>query len=196
MLRFLVFCQAWRVILLEYKYKPDDYEAKLVLIYSLSNLKKNPSYAILSQVVSSGVDIQYFEMQEYLHALIDMKSVEEIQEGDEFVYSLTPLGEESCEFFSNRIPASVREKIENAAASVNNDRTDQNRVYADYIPINENEYKIECGIMENNLKLLDFEMYAGSKEKAKKMCACFKEHTDEFYVHVIKFFDDNSNKDE
>lgn len=176
---------------MEYKYKPDDYEAKLAVLYSMSNLNKNPNYTILSQVVFAGVDISYFELQEYLHALIEMKSVEEIKEGDEYVYRLTSIGEETSEFFSNRIPASVRDKIENAAKSINGDRSGENKVYADYIPINENEYKIECGIMENNLKLLDFEMYAGTKEKAKTMCTYFKEHTDEFYVHIVKFFDED-----
>lgn len=180
---------------MEFKYKPDDYEAKLAVLYSMANLDKNPTYAVLSQVVFAGVDIAYFELQEYLHALIDMKSVEEIKEGDEYVYSLTPIGQETSEFFSNRIPASVREKIENAANMVNTDRSAQNRVYADYIPINENEYKIECGIMENNLKLLDLELYAGTKEKAKEMCTYFKEHTDEFYVHLVKFFDKRENRD-
>jgi len=176
-------------------YKPDDYETKLVIIYTLKRLKKRANYQAISQVVSSSVDVQYFEMQEYLQALIEMGSVEEKAEEEETFYSLTQLGEESCEFFSNRIPPSVRDKIETAAYLINNDTSDINRIYADYLPINENEYRIECGIMENKLKLVDFQMYAGPKEHAKEMCAFFKEHPDEFYMHIVRFFENTEDSD-
>ena len=172
-------------------YKPDDYETKLVILYALKNLKQSPNYPTLSQVVSQSVDVQYFELQEYLHSLIDIKSVEEFKIGDEFVYTLTRMGEETCEYFSSRIPASVRDKIAAAASEVNNDTSDINKVYADYIPINEAEYKVVCGIMENNVKLLDFEMYAGGKDRAKKICRYFKEHTNEFYMNIVKNIEEN-----
>ncbi len=172
-------------------YKPDDYETKLVIIYSLKKLKKQCTYQSISQVVSSAVDVQYFEMQEYLQALMEMGSVSEKTEDEQTFYKLTDLGEESFEFFSNRIPPSVREKLDEAARLINNDTSDINRVYADYLPINENEYRIECGIMENKLKLIDFQMYAGPKDRAKEMCAFFKEQPDEFYMHIVKFFESN-----
>ncbi len=174
-------------------YKLDDYETKLVILYSLHNLKMSPNYATLSQVVSSSADVQYFELQEYLEALLEMGSVKESVVSGENIYSITTLGEETCEYFSKRIPASVREKVENAAKLVNNDKSDQNKIYADYIPINENEYKVVCGIKEENVKLLDFEMYAGSKERAKKICAYFKDHTNEFYMNIVSHLEENMN---
>ncbi|MBR5505938.1 MAG: DUF4364 family protein, partial [Clostridia bacterium] len=70
-------------------YKPDDYETKLIILFALKNLKQSPNYPTLSQVVSQSVDVQYFELQEYLHSLVDIKSVEEFKIGDEFVYTLT-----------------------------------------------------------------------------------------------------------
>lgn len=182
--------------MLYHLYKLDDYETKLTVLYALNNLKKSPSYTILSQVVSSSVDVQYFELQEYLQALVEMGSVEEIEVGGIPLYEITTLGVETCEYFSNRIPASVREKIVDAARLVNNDKSDQNKVYADYIPINENEYKVVCGIKEDNVKLLDFQMYAGSKERAKKICAYFKDHTNEFYTNIVAHLEENMNKTE
>lgn len=182
---------------MEFMYKPDDYEAKLIVFYAIKNLNKSPSYAILSQVISSGVAINYFELQEYLQAVIDIGSVEESEVGGERVYSLTTSGIEACEYFSQRIPPSVRDKIANAASEVNNDKSAFNKVYADYIPINEEEYKVVCGIMENNVKLLDFEMYAGPKSRAKKICEYFKNHTQDFYMNIVADIENHiSNKQE
>lgn len=175
----------------QFLYKPDDYEAKLIILFALENLKKSPNYQILSQVVSQSVDVQYFELEQYLKAVMEIGSVEEYTIDNDIVYSLTKLGEETCEYFSSRIPPSVREKIINAAREVNNDTSDLNKVYADYIPINEIEYKVVCGIMENGIKMLDFEMYAGEKERAKKICSYFKANTREFYMNIVDNIEKN-----
>lgn len=174
---------------MEHLYKPSDYEAKLIIFYALKNLNKSPSYTVLSEVVSSAADIQYFELQGYLQELVTMNSIEENKIGDETVYMLTSLGEDYYDFYKNEILPSVQTKVLEAASRINNDKSDSNKMYADYIPINENEYKVVCGIVENNVKLIDFEMYAGSKEKAKKICQYFKEHTNEFYMNIVSFIE-------
>lgn len=179
---------------MNYKYRPDEYETKLIILYSIYKLKQSPSYYLLSQVVTGSADINYFEIQKYIDELSELKSIEEYVIDGETVYSLTDSGEEMCEYFASRIPASVRVKIETKAYEINNDKSNENRVYSNYIPINENEYKVSCGILENNVKLLDFEMYAGSKERAKKICEYFKEHTKDFYTDIIASIEKNINK--
>ncbi len=175
---------------MEHLYKPNDYEAKIIIFYALKNLNKSPTYTILSEVVSSGADIQYFELQSYLQELVSMNSIEENKIGDETVYMLTSLGEDYYDFYKDEIMPSVQEKILEAAKRINNDKSEANKVYADYIPINENEYKVVCGIIENNVKLLDFEMYAGAKDKSKKICRYFKEHTNDFYMNIVSYLED------
>ena len=177
------------------RYKPDDYETKLIILYSIKQLNKSPSYHLLSQVITSAADINYFEIEGYISDLTQLGSIEEYIVEGESVFSLTGAGMEMCEYFETRIPASVREKIEMSAAQINNDKSDRNKIIANYIPISEYEYKVHCGIMEDNIKLLDFEMYAGSKEKAKEICAYFKEHTKEFYVAIIEHLEKNTKKD-
>lgn len=180
----------------ELKYKPDDYETKLIILCALHDLKKSPTYQILNQVVYAGADISYFEMQPYLDDLIEMGSVEEFSIDKSKVYTATETGEEAYEFFSQRIPASVREKIKNAAEDVNGDKSDENKIYADYIPINaEEEYKVVCGVLENNIKIVHFEMYVGPKERAKNICKYFKTHTSEFYADLVSMLEkDAENK--
>ncbi len=180
---------------MNYKYKPDDYETKLIILYSIYKLKQSPSYYLLSQVVTGSADINYFEIQKFIDELTELGSIKEYIIDGETVYTLMDSGEEMCEYFASRIPASVRVKIETKAYEINNDKSNENKVYGDYIPINEKEYKIKCGILENNLKLLDFEMYAGSKERAKKMCEYFKEHTRDFYNDIVASIEKNINKD-
>lgn len=180
---------------MNYRYKPDDYETKLIILYSIKNLKKSPTYQVLGQVVTGCADINYFEIQRFIEELVNLKTIEEYSPEGDTVYSLTRSGEEMCEFFASRIPGSIRQKIEDAAYEINNDKSNENKVYANYIPINEQEYKVNCGIMENNLKLLDFEMYAGTKERAKKICEYFKENTGSFYSEIVALIEKNIKED-
>lgn len=180
---------------MNYRYKPDDYEIKLIILYSIQNLSKSPSYQLLSQVVTGAADINYFEIQGYIDELVQLKSIEEYIVEGETVYNLTASGEEMCEFFASKLPASIREKIEDSADKINCDESDRNKVYADYIPINEFEYKVNCGILEDNIRLLDFEMYAGPKERAKEICRYFKENTKDFYLAIIDHIEKNIKKD-
>jgi len=172
-------------------YRPDDYEIKLMVMYAIKMLKRSPSYNVLGQILTSSADVSYFEIQQYLQELLDMGSIEDCKINESTVYMLTKSGEDACEFFSQRIPANVRNKIETAANHVNNDKSEENKIYADYIPINIGEYRVRCGILENNIRLIDFEMYAGSKERAKKICEYFKEHTQEFYFNILKSIEEN-----
>ena len=172
-------------------YKPDDYEIKLMVLYAIKKLKKSPSYDVLCRIISSSANINYFEIQPYIRELLELDNIDERKIEEKTVYMLTKTGEDTCEFFYERIPASVRQKIDSTAYSLNNDKSDENKVYADYIQINMSEYKVRCGILENNIRLIDFEMYAGSKERAKKICEYFKEHTQDFYYNILNSIESN-----
>ncbi len=180
---------------MDFRYRPDDYEAKLIILYTISRLKKSPSYQTLGAIITPAADINYFDMDGYIKELGRLNFLAEYEVDGELVFSLVKAGEEMCEYFSSRIPASIREKIDSASYKINNDRSQENKTYADYIPINELEYKVICGILENNMKVLDFEMYAGSKERAKKICEYFKMNTTEFYQGLITMIDENMKKD-
>ena len=106
-----------------FRYKPDDYETKLIILYAIQNLKSSPTYNVLSQVVTGAADINYFEIQVYIDELVGLKSIEEYIVDTETVYTLTPSGEEMCEYFSRSIPASIRQKIEDSAYAINGDTT-------------------------------------------------------------------------
>ncbi len=181
---------------MNHTYRPDDYEIKLMVMYAIKTLRKSPSYTVLGQILTSSADVTYFEIQQFVYELIEQGNIEECNIDETTVYTLTKSGEDACEFFSQRIPANVRRKIEDGAYQVNNDKSDENKIYADYIPINLSEYKVRFGIIENNIRLIDFEMYAGSKERAKKMCEYFKEHTHEFYFNMLKSIEENMEKEQ
>lgn len=169
---------------MEFAYKPTDYEIKLIILYAVKALKLDANYTILDYVISSAANVNYFELEQYIKNLLDSGNLKERIDGNENIFSITDSGEETLSFFSNKIPGSIMERLDNMISGVNREEARGNKVYADYYPINENEYAVKISIEEGKTVLMNMEFYAGSKERAKDICIYLKSNTEDFYKKV------------
>ena len=169
---------------MEYTYKPTDYEIKLIILYAVKSLKIGASYTILDYVISSAANVNYFELEEYIKSLIENGTLTESVTDGENIFSITDSGEETLGFFLNKIPGSIKERLDNKISAINHKEALGNKIYTDYYPVNENEYIVKFTLEEGKTVLMNMEIYAGSKERAKDMCVYLKANTDDFYKKV------------
>jgi len=169
---------------LEFAYKPTDYEIKLIILYAVKALKLDANYTILDYVISSAANVNYFELEQYIKNLLDSGNLKERTEGNENIFSITDSGEETINFFSNKIPGSIMERLDEKISDVNRKELSGNKIFADYYPINENEYAVKISIEEGKTVLMNMEFYAGPKERAKDICLYLKANTGDFYKKV------------
>ena len=166
-------------------YKPNEYEMKLIILYVIKNLKTSATYTILDYVVSSCVDLNYFDLEQYIGNLIETENITELTIENEKVYSLTDSGEETIEFFETGIPFSIRERLNTVVALTNKRENAATEITADYLPINETEYCVKLNIKENNVTMLGLEVYIGDKQRAKDICEYIKKDTTKVYSDII-----------
>lgn len=169
---------------LEYAYKPTDYEIKLIILYAVKSLRVGASYTILDYVISSSANVNYFELEQYIKSLIENGNLAEIAADGENIFSITDSGEETLGFFSNKIPGSIMERLDEKISAINREEASGNKIYADYYPVNENEYTVKISLEEGGTVLMSMELYAGSKERAREMCVYLKANTEDFYKKV------------
>ena len=149
-------------------YKPDEYEMKLIILYVIQNLKISATYTILDYIISSTVDLNYFDLQNHIDNLIETDNIAELEIDDEKVYSITVPGEETIGFFRDRIPFSIREKLDaHIKEYINEKENSASEITSDYYPVNEDEYAVNLTIKENGVTMLNLEIYIGDKETAK-----------------------------
>ena len=175
---------------MEYVYKPTDYEIKLIILYTVKSLKIGASYTILDYVISSSANVNYFELEQYIKNLISKGNLEEVATETENIFSITTSGEEMLGFFSNKIPGSIMERLDAKITEINREEAAGNRIYADYYPVNENEYIVKFSLEEGKTLLMSMEIYAGSMDRAKKMCSYLKSNTGDFYKNVVRIIDE------
>ena len=88
----------------------------LIILYVISKLRTSATYTILDYIISPAADTNYFALQNYLEALIESENLSELTVDGEKIYSLTVSGEETIGFFADRIPPSVRDKLDELVA--------------------------------------------------------------------------------
>ncbi len=179
---------------MEYTYKPTEYEIKLIILYTAHHLKVALSYTMLDYVISSCANVNYFDIGIYIEELISTENLSEYEADGERYFSLTDTGEETLGFFESNIPGSIKLALKDKILEVNKKAGLGNRLYADYIPINQNEYTVKLSLEEGGTVMLGLEMHAGPKERAKEICNYLKNNTDEFYKFIIEFLEEKISK--
>lgn len=174
---------------MNYTYKPTDYEIKLIILYAVKSLRVEATYTVLDYVISSSANVNYFELERYIADLLENGNLSEMSSDSENIFSITPSGEETLEFFSHKIPGSILSRLSEKIESINHKEAIGNKVTADYFPINENEFSVKFTIEERGVAMLNLEMYVGSKERAKKVCGYLKNNTGDFYSEIAAIID-------
>jgi len=179
---------------MEYTYKPTEYEIKLIVLYTVKNLKVPSTYTLLDYVISSCANVNYFEMGQYVTELMDTDNLTDYEADGERYFSITDTGEETLGFFESKIPGSIKLSLKDKIFEINKKSRLGNKLYADYFPINENEYTVKFSLEEGGVVMLSLELYAGSKERAIEMCRYLKNDTLDFYKSVIELVEQGITK--
>lgn len=177
---------------MEFMYKPDQSEIKLMLLYAINSLNTEATYTLLDFVVKDSAHINYFELQKYVEMLVDTGDLKEIKTSENaIIYSLTNTGEETLKFFSDKIPFSIREALDKKIFEINKNQKSANEIRADFFAISKDEYAVKFLVKEKGVTLLNMEVYAGSRERAKKLASTINENPDSFFTGLNKYI----NKD-
>lgn len=179
---------------MEYAYKPNEYEIKLIILYTIKSLKKNADYTLLDYVISSAANINYFELEPYIAELIAKDNLMEYNADGKTYFAIKENGEETLEFFTHKIPGSIRIALEETINTINRNEKNANKFMVDYVPVNENEYNVKFLMEEGGIPLVDLNLYAGSRERAVEICSYLKNNASEFYKTLTALIDKGTSQ--
>lgn len=175
---------------MEIKYRPDDFEIKIMLLYIVNNLKTNATYTLLDYIVKDTTELNYFELQKYLNNLVESNDLKELKTNDGIIYSLTNSGSETVGFFADKLPFTIREALTQKVRLVNKKQNAGNEISADFYPVSSNEFALKFTVKESSVPLLKLDFYVGSKERAKKAAAYFNENAAQMYSEIANFLNE------
>ena len=167
-------------------------EMKFAAVYAIKQYKAPIAVSRIYEIFTWDKEImEYFDLSGVLAELMEDKYIYEKYYRESLC--LTERGEEAYTFFKNRIPYSIRERIDSAIGRIKYDEiADPNAVKAEVVLAAEEQYMAKCSINENKVPILELSLNMGKRSQAKKVAEYFKKNADRIYEEILKLCVENN----
>ena len=160
-------------------------ENKVLILYILDNVNKPITNDALYSIVTSAVDLNYFYFQQFLLDLIAAKFVLCYTKETQDVYKLTETGKNTLDLTLDILPGIIKLKVDTNLKSNIEMFENAQSVISEYIPKSENEYEVQCKIVEDNEVTFEIKTYAYSREQAQNIVNNWKQNANILYPKLI-----------
>lgn len=160
-------------------------DVKLIALFIIDNFKMPVPNAFVVDTLMLEPFVNYFDLQEDLAELEEEELVTFFVEDSTRFYSITDKGAQALEFFSQRIPKTVRERLLRAIKIKVKDLKNALSIKAEYKKLNDIEYGITLGISEGNFDMFSVSVSVSDELMAKKICAAFKTDPQTMYSEFL-----------
>lgn len=163
-------------------------EMKFAALYAIRQYKAPMQESRLYEIFTWDKEImEYFDLSGVLAELLEDEYIVRKFYRNEEALALTEKGESTHLFFQNRVPYSIRERIDSAIGRIKYDElADPNAIRAEVVLAAEEQYMAKCSINENKVPVLELSLNMGKKSNAQKVASYFKAHADEIYQEILK----------
>lgn len=163
----------------------DKIDVKLIALFIIDNFKMPVPNSFVVDTLMLEPFVNYFDLQQQMAELEEEELVTYYNEDADKFYSLTQKGTQALEFFSLRIPKTVRERLLRAIKIKVKDLKNALSIKAEYKKINDIEYGVTLGISEGNFDMFSVTISVSDELMAKKMCASFKNNPQALYSEFL-----------
>ncbi|MBE7033898.1 MAG: DUF4364 family protein [Ruminococcaceae bacterium] len=166
-------------------------DVKLITLFIIDGFKMPVPNSYIVDVLALEPFINYFDLQQQIGELEEDEFVAYYVEDNARFYTLAEKGKQALEFFSQRIPKTVRERLLRIIKIKIKDLRNALSIKAEYKKVNDIEYSISLGISEGNYDMFNVSISVSDELMAKKMCAAFKNDPQTLYSEFLSILTKN-----
>lgn len=170
----------------EEKKKEKLAENKLIIMYLLNKADCTLTNLQMLRLLYDFEDFNYYYFQHLLSDLVSQEYVANYQQGEEWLYEITPRGKEILELTENILPGIVKHKLNVITKDLLQSVKNEVAVTAEYIPVSANEHITRCKITESHKVLFELNIHCVSNEQARKIAENWKKSANEYYPEIIR----------
>ncbi|MCR5404718.1 MAG: DUF4364 family protein [Butyrivibrio sp.] len=126
----------------------------------------------------------FMTLQEAFSELSSSGLINETTVANRTYLEITAEGEQSLEFFGNRINPAIREQVDDYLRENSIRLRDESSVLGDYRKVGENEYVVRLWAKEKYEDLIDIRIPVPTEQMAQKMLEEWKEKNQEIYKYL------------
>lgn len=160
-------------------------ENKVLILYIIDKVGKPISGDSLLNLVLKSTDMNYFYFQQFLLDLLEKKYITNINKDNSILYDITDSGRETLKLTQDIVPGILKLKVDSNFKDELDTFENEHSIIAEYIPTSENDYTVDCKIIDNNDTIFELKTFAGSREQAKQIADTWKNNADKMYPKIM-----------
>lgn len=163
-------------------------EMKFAILYTLKRYVEPANMPNLCEILTWDKEVMgYFDLAVMLNELIEDGYVESRYYRDDQSFCLTEKGADTNSFFFERVPKSIRRRIDEAVGAIKfAEQTDPNAIRTEILPVAPYQYMASLQMLDASTPLLELQVFAGSRAEAEKAAKALKTHAEEIYGDIIR----------
>lgn len=161
-------------------------ENKLILLYLMHNVNCTLSNLQILKLLYDFEGFNYYYFQHLLSDLVEKNYIMSYKQNEEWLYEITPLGNEVLELTGNMLPGITKHKIDMITRDLLNDVKNELIVTAEYIPENNDTYTTKCKLAESHTSIFELNILCKSQSEARKIAENWKASANQYYSDIIK----------
>lgn len=167
-------------------------EMKFAILYTLDKYVEPITMPDLCDILAWEKQVMnYFDVALMLNELIEDGFVESKYYRDERAFVLSERGKETNSFFFERVPGSVRKRIDSAVSEIKfEEQYNPNAVMTEIVPIAKHQYMASLNMLDANVPLLELRINAGSRMAAERAAKILEKQAEDIYRSVVERISD------
>ena len=162
-------------------------ENKVLILYLLNQIPNGIIENGLYKIVTSINNVNYFFFKQVLTDLIDTKLVGQItKDEDETIIKITSEGKNALSLTQDVLPGLIKLKADTNLKPMLDNIENEHSIIAEFTPKSEDNYIVNCKIMENNETVFEIKTFAGSRDEAKKIVDNWKNNAEVIYPKLLE----------
>jgi len=130
--------------------------------------------------------LDYFTMIDFMLDMIKLQMVTTVTVEGKQRYDITEKGLETVRLFKDKIPLSIRDRIDDRAEETLSQMARGREIVADIVPIDRKKYLAKCGIYESGVPLLEVNLFAGTRTSAEEIAKRFENEAAQLYKIILE----------
>ena len=162
-------------------------EMKFAILYTLKKYVEPISMTELCDILTWEKQVMnYFDLALMLNELIEDGFVESKFYRNERAFLLSEKGEETNSFFFERIPPSIRKKIDTEISQRKyEEQYNPNSVTTEIIPVAPHQYMASVNMLDANIPMMELKIHSGSRADAENAAKILKKEAENIYKSIM-----------
>lgn len=171
-------------------------EMKFAILYTIEKNVEPITMTELCDILTWEKQVMnYFDLALMLNELIEDGFVDSKFYRDERSFLLSERGEETNSFFFERVPMSIRKRIDEEISSRKyEEQVNPNAVKTEIEPVAPHQYMACLSMLDANIPMLEIKLHSGSRADAERAAKTLEKNAEDIYKLLVdKIIQNNEN---